>query len=291
MNGWIKLYRSLLDHWVIDDPDKLLLWVVLLLKANHKNERVNIGYEVVELSPGQLIFGTKRFAELTGIHRTKVWRTMQLFEDDGMVEYDTETYDHFSVVTINNWDERQDIETRSGQSGQGVEPDRETRDKHEANTRQTRGKTNKNVKNDKNDEEVLNTSRPPSESADPKFAEDDPPFKAAKYIRKRIKDHNPRTAVPDPSPEDSTFENWCLAMDRLHRLGPIGGDTGYRWQEIRRLIDWTFDDEFWSGQVMSATGFRDKIVKIENQMKRDEDYEEDDDGRDSPYRDIERRMS
>ncbi|UZQ86014.1 hypothetical protein ODU73_000407 [Thermoclostridium stercorarium] len=103
---------------------------------------------------------------------------------------------------------------------------------------------------------------------EPKYTEDSPPYRAAIYLRNRILENNPRARVPDDDPGDPLLQKWAQEMDRLHRLGPPGGDQGYNWHEIRQLIDFSQDDEFWRANILSAGKLREKCVQLENQMKR-----------------------
>lgn len=64
------------------------------------------------------------------------------------------------------------------------------------------------------------------------------------------------------------MQKWVQEMDRLHRIGPPGGTSGYSWQEIRDLIDFSQDDDFWRANILSASKLREKCVQLENQMKR-----------------------
>jgi len=107
---------------------------------------------------------------------------------------------------------------------------------------------------------------PPKEEL--KHTEDSMAFKAASYLRGRILANNPRARVPTESVEDKLMQAWATELDRLHRLGPPGGEQGYNWQEIRQLIDFSQDDEFWRANILSAGKLREKCVQLENQMKR-----------------------
>ena len=64
------------------------------------------------------------------------------------------------------------------------------------------------------------------------------------------------------------MQKWAQEMERLHRIGPPGGTQGYSWQEIRDLIDFSQDDDFWRANILSAGKLREKCVQLENQMKR-----------------------
>jgi hypothetical protein len=123
-----------------------------------------------------------------------------------------------------------------------------------------------------------NSPNPPGPDAPPepqeadvdesKHTEDSPPYRAAAYLRNRILENNARARVPPNDPEDKLMQKWAQEMDRLNRLGPPGGTKGYSWQEIRDLIDFSQDDDFWRSNILSASKLREKCVQLENQMKR-----------------------
>ena len=50
--------------------------------------------------------------------------------------------------------------------------------------------------------------------------------------------------------------------------GSVRRSTGYSWQEIRDLIDFSQDDDFWRANILSAGKLREKCVQLENQMSR-----------------------
>jgi len=101
-----------------------------------------------------------------------------------------------------------------------------------------------------------------------KHTEDSPPYRAAAYLRNRILENNARARVPPEDPEDKLMQKWAQEMDRLNRIGPPGGTQGYSWQEIRDLIDFSQDDDFWRANILSASKLREKCVQLENQMRR-----------------------
>jgi hypothetical protein len=103
---------------------------------------------------------------------------------------------------------------------------------------------------------------------EPKHTEDSSPYRAASYLRNRIVENNVRARVPPEDPEDKLMQKWAQEMDRLHRIGPPGGTSGYSWQEIRQLIDFSQDNDFWRANILSAGKLREKCVQLENQMRR-----------------------
>lgn len=118
----------------------------------------------------------------------------------------------------------------------------------------------------------INNSCSDSESQNDKvkFDKDSKPYKAAMYLKKKIKSNIPNQPTPKDSPKQ--MESWSLAIDRLHRLGTIGGDSGYSWDKIKDIIDWCQQDDFWYKNILSATKLRKQAVKLEMRMKEDNGY-------------------
>jgi hypothetical protein len=46
MNGWIKLNRGLIKHWIWSNEKYLRGWIYILFRANHQPNRILIGVEV-----------------------------------------------------------------------------------------------------------------------------------------------------------------------------------------------------------------------------------------------------
>jgi hypothetical protein len=91
------------------------------------------------------------------------------------------------------------------------------------------------------------------------------------HLIDRIIDNNPRTQVPKKDHDNTQFKQWTKSIERLHRLGPIGAkeneNKAYSWTEIKELIDFSQDHQFWSSNILSAKKLRKQIIKLENQLK------------------------
>jgi len=144
--GYIKLYRSLLDNPFATDSDMAWLWCVLLLKANHKKRKVVFDGMVVELEAGQFITGRRKLAEETGIQESKIYRTLKLFETEHQIEQLANK--RFTVISILNWDKFQ-----------GRYNENEQQNEQPVNNPRTTGEqlvnTDKNDKNDKNERNII----------------------------------------------------------------------------------------------------------------------------------------
>jgi len=144
--GCVLLSRSLMDSAVFQNEKWLKVWIWCLMKANHKKMNVPIvtgkGSTVVEIDRGQFIFGRHRAAKelkLTGSTIRNIMEKLKKLENLDMCS-DT----HFSIVTIRNYSQYQNIKNYKGQAkGQAKD-----------NQRTTKGQpkdTNNNDNNEKND--------------------------------------------------------------------------------------------------------------------------------------------
>lgn len=136
--GYIKLHRSIQDHWLWkDEPyDKARAWIDLILLANHEDVRTSYKGEVITCERGTVNRSISNLSDRWKWSRDKTRRFLTLLESDGMVVVNATT--NRTTITLVNYDNFQ------------VSP---TTDK--ATNRQRvsqRVDTNNNDKNDKNKE-------------------------------------------------------------------------------------------------------------------------------------------
>lgn len=110
-NGWIKLHRKLLNHWIFTDAVALKIWIYLLLDANHEDGKTMMGGELVAVKAGQTITSIRKIAAETGCSRYKVGRTLEALKKDGMIT--PKKVQHGTVLTVNNYKAFQRISTVS----------------------------------------------------------------------------------------------------------------------------------------------------------------------------------
>lgn len=138
--GWVKIYRSLTDHWVWQDKpfSKGQAWMDLLLMVNHSEKKVLIDGKLENVERGQTVTSIRKLCDQWGWSNTKVKNFLKMLENDSMIHVKSDTKK--TVITIVNYSVYQDSEnektTLKRQSN-----DTETSQKH----------TNKNEKNDKNE--------------------------------------------------------------------------------------------------------------------------------------------
>lgn len=108
-NGWIKIYRDLLDNPVVmKDADHLSVWVWLLLHATSKRRSVMFGGKQIYLKPGELTTGRRVIASELRISQSKVQRILKTFESEHQIEQLTDF--KCRLISILNWDTYQKSE-------------------------------------------------------------------------------------------------------------------------------------------------------------------------------------
>lgn len=139
MQGYIKLYRKLLDNPIVcKDSDHLSIWIYLLLNATHKEKSVVFQGKKITLKPGQLITGRKSISSEFRVSESKVQRVLKCFETEHQIEQQTGNKNR--LITILSWDEYQSTEHQDEQQVN-----------NKRTTTEQQVNTNKNVKNVKNE--------------------------------------------------------------------------------------------------------------------------------------------
>lgn len=138
MEGYIKLYRKIIESPVFQNERLLKAFIWCLAKATHREREEIVGIKCVKLQKGQFVFGRKKAAQELGFPESTTWRYMKALQSFGIL--DIKSNSKFSVVTVVNWEKYQCLEVEY-----------EQQNGHEVNKRWTRGgqevDTNKNVKN------------------------------------------------------------------------------------------------------------------------------------------------
>ena len=135
INGFIKIHRKLIDWEWYQDSNVVRVFLHLLLKANHKDQK----WQGIAVKRGQHITSYQHLAHGIGdlsIHQVRT--ALDKLKMTG--EVTSESTSLFTVITIRNYDEYQSNDKQS--------------DKRMASEWQASGKrvaTNKNDKNDKNE--------------------------------------------------------------------------------------------------------------------------------------------
>ena len=100
--GWIKFYREWLDDPIIcKDWEYFAVWSYLMLKASHKEKKVQFGGEIITLKAGQLLTSYREIEENLKINRRKVEKVFCALKKGTLIG--TVTDMRKTLVTIELW--------------------------------------------------------------------------------------------------------------------------------------------------------------------------------------------
>lgn len=139
MEGWIKLHRKSLDHWLYKEGrphTKREAWEDLLLLCNHDDKKVLIINELIECKRGQSLMSLKSWAKQFKWTIQNVRTFFKLLKNDSMIV--VEGLGKSTRVTICNYDIYQENQQASN--------------KQTTNKQQT---SNKQVTTNKNDKDIF----------------------------------------------------------------------------------------------------------------------------------------
>ena len=142
-NGYIKLYRSILDNpTTMKDAEHLAIWIYLLLNAARKEKDVMFKGKRITLKPGQLTTGRKIIAKSLHVSELKVQRILTCYESAHQIEQ--QTSNKCRLITIVKWQDYQIIEQQNVQQLNN----NCTTTEQQLNTKQEY-KNNKNIRSNK----------------------------------------------------------------------------------------------------------------------------------------------
>lgn len=137
MQGWVKIHRKFQTWEWRDSPKHVAVFLDLLLEANHKEKK----YRGKTILPGQLTTSYAAISERCGVSIRGVRTVLKDLKTTREVTH--ESFRHYSIITITNWDEYQQSDT---QGDKLVTSRRQASDKLV-----TTNKNDKNVNNEKNE--------------------------------------------------------------------------------------------------------------------------------------------
>ena len=147
MDGWLKLYRSILDSAVFQDAEVLKVWIWLLCNVAFEQHDTICYGKVIHLKPGQIATGRKKIAQCTDLNENKVYRALTALKSLGNIEI--KATNKYSIITVVNWDKYQDENGKRTSSEQQTNS-KTTTEEQQDNSKRTQHKNGKNEKKEKN---------------------------------------------------------------------------------------------------------------------------------------------
>ena len=87
MQGWVSIHRQIVENWIWKEKpfSQGQAWIDLLLLANHSENKVPLGNEIVTVKSGSFITSELKLMDRWGWSKTKVRRFLNLLISDGMI--------------------------------------------------------------------------------------------------------------------------------------------------------------------------------------------------------------
>lgn len=136
LEGWIKIQRAIVEHWIWNDPIKLKWWLDLLMLAGYSDSKVNVGLQIFDCGRGQIITSLSALAKRWGATKDRVRNFLVLLSKEKMITHESLTKS--TRITICNYERYQsDLH------------DSQTIDKRSPNANQTLAKRSIYIKENK----------------------------------------------------------------------------------------------------------------------------------------------
>lgn len=101
MDGWIKISRSIVEHWVFNNSQHFKWWIDMLVMANYADGEVVVGTRQVKLKRGQFIASLRYLSMRWNVSKDCVRRFLKLLESFNMIE--TSNNQKTTQITICNY--------------------------------------------------------------------------------------------------------------------------------------------------------------------------------------------
>ena len=141
MSGYVKINRSVLEHWIFKDAWKFRCWIDLISLANYSEQKVEIGGMLFTCKRGESLRSLETLAQRWGCDKSKARRFLQLLQKDNMIVLKNET--KTTSITICKYDDYQSDENGN-----------ETQTKRKRNADETLANLNNKDKKDNKEKKV-----------------------------------------------------------------------------------------------------------------------------------------
>lgn len=140
ITGWIKLFRSVKNHWLWSNGKKLTYfeaWILILIEVNHDSEKCLIDGELIDCNRGEKLYSLQTWCKLFNWSIQNVRTFFKLLEKDNMIKL--KGLRKTTRLTVCNYDIYQQIQQTAN-----------TQLTHSQQTANTQLTTIKELKNEKN---------------------------------------------------------------------------------------------------------------------------------------------
>jgi hypothetical protein len=164
--GWIKLHRRLLNNAIFYKPDYFQVWIYILLKVNHEDNKFIWNNESKLVKKGSGIFSQKEMSSAFKFPISKINRILLYLQNENQISFTG--YSKYTEIQVLRWEEYQE----AFENGNQKETKKKPKGKQEESNSKPNGnqtETNKNDNNYKNEENVNNEKNISSETSSEVF--------------------------------------------------------------------------------------------------------------------------
>lgn len=111
MNGWIKLHRSILEWEWYNDNNTKIVFLHLLLTANHKEKK----WQGITIKRGQKLTSLQHLAEETNLSMQQVRTALDKLKSTN--EITTKSTNRNTLITIEKYSDYQDKDEDNNKQG------------------------------------------------------------------------------------------------------------------------------------------------------------------------------
>ena len=148
MAGWIKLHRSLNDHWIYNEKrkfSKLEAWIDILMTVNYEDKKVLVKGKLYDVKRGQSILSLDSWSKRWSWDKSSARRFFNLLQKDSMIDVISDNITtHLTVCKYDSY--------------QGIENADETQTKHKRNSNEIQTTPTKESKEYKEEKESKNNT-------------------------------------------------------------------------------------------------------------------------------------
>lgn len=154
MQGWITLHRQVKEHWIWSDPQKFQWWIDILLRANHKDNKILFNGELTTIERGSFHTSEVKLSEQWNVSRNRVRRFLSLLEEDEMIATNRTT--NGTTIKVLNYSVYQGF---SNENKQPTEQSTEQPTIQQTNSQRYSGRySRRNTNNNDNNEITMNNN-------------------------------------------------------------------------------------------------------------------------------------
>lgn len=247
MSGWISLHRKIRQNPVFNDVQLLRLWLICLMEASHKEHKILVGKQTVELKIGQFVTGRFELGSKYNdglkkedrVSESTVWRWLKTLENLEFLHINSNT--KFSLCTVVKWSDYQNVEQQNEQPMNS----RRTADEQPMTTNNNGNKGNNENKGNKK----------PSPPKSKIYGEESNYYQMADYFKIKVQEHAEVNKVAHLV-ANPNMQTWSDDFRKIVELDKR--DT----KELKAVIDFATKDPFWSTNILSPSTLRKQYVKL-----------------------------